>query len=85
MPLVVAFAEAGHQIVGFDQAADRVETLRAGHTHVEDVEDASLAPLLDRIEATNDGAALATCEAIVICVPTCRCQLPPPRSPISAS
>jgi UDP-N-acetyl-D-glucosamine dehydrogenase len=70
LPLAVAFAEAGHEVVGLDSDQRKVERLNAGASHVEDVADATLAPLLDRLRATADHADLASCEAIVICVPT---------------
>ena len=70
LPLAVAFAEAGDEVVGFDTDGRRVEGLNAGRSHVEDIPDATLAPLLERLRATTNQADLASCEAIVICVPT---------------
>ncbi len=70
LPLAVAFAEAGHEVVGLDTDPRKVEGLNAGRSHVEDVADASLAPLAERLRATGNQADLASCEAIVICVPT---------------
>jgi UDP-N-acetyl-D-glucosamine dehydrogenase len=70
LPLAVAFAEAGHEIVGLDTDPRKVEGLNAGQSHVEDVADSTLAPLGDRLRATANQADLASCEAIVICVPT---------------
>jgi UDP-N-acetyl-D-glucosamine dehydrogenase len=70
LPLAVAFAEAGHEVVGLDTDQRKVEGLNAGRSHVEDVADATLAPLAERLWATTNHADLASCEAIVICVPT---------------
>jgi len=70
LPLAVAFAEAGHEVVGLDTDQRKVEGLNAGASHVEDVPDDTLAPLRDRLRATANHADLASCEAIVICVPT---------------
>jgi UDP-N-acetyl-D-glucosamine dehydrogenase len=70
LPLAVAFAEAGDEVVGFDTDGRRVEGLNAGRSHVEDIPDATLAPLGKRLRATTNQADLASCEAIVICVPT---------------
>jgi UDP-N-acetyl-D-glucosamine dehydrogenase len=70
LPLAVAFAEAGHEVVGLDTDPRKVEGLNAGRSHVEDVADASIAPLSGRLRATGNQADLASCEAIVICVPT---------------
>jgi UDP-N-acetyl-D-glucosamine dehydrogenase len=70
LPLAVAFAEAGDEVVGFDTDPRKVEGLNAGRSHVEDIPDDSLSPLSDRLLATSNQADLASCEAIVICVPT---------------
>ncbi len=70
LPLAVAFADAGHEVIGLDTDPRKVEGLNAGRSHVEDVGDATLAPLGERLRATGNQADLASCEAIVICVPT---------------
>jgi UDP-N-acetyl-D-glucosamine dehydrogenase len=70
LPLAVAFAEAGHEVIGLDTDPRKVEGLNAGRSHVEDVGDAALTPLAERLRATGNQADLASCEAIVICVPT---------------
>ena len=70
LPLAVAFAEAGDEVVGLDTDPRKIEGLNAGRSHVEDISDAALAPLRERPWATANQADLASCEAIVICVPT---------------
>ena len=54
LPLAVAFAEAGHEVIGLDPDAAKVESLNAGRSYVEDVPDAALAPLGDRLRATSE-------------------------------
>ncbi|HEX2393504.1 MAG TPA: nucleotide sugar dehydrogenase [Solirubrobacterales bacterium] len=70
LPLAVAFAEVGHEVVGLDLDEDKVAALRVGRSYVEDVADSALAPLTERLEATADYSALGACDAVVICVPT---------------
>ena len=70
LPLAVAFAEAGHQVVGLDADATKVEALGRGESYIEDVPDAALAPLAERLRATAQYADLAACEAVIVCVPT---------------
>jgi UDP-N-acetyl-D-glucosamine dehydrogenase len=70
LPLAVAFAEAGHEIVGLDTDTRKVEALNEGRSYVEDVPDAALAPLRERLTATSRHADLAACDAVIICVPT---------------
>jgi len=70
LPLAVAFAEAGHEVVGLDTDPRKVEALNGGRSHIEDVPDSVLVPLGERLRATSNQADLASCEAIVICVPT---------------
>ena len=70
LPLAVGFAEAGHEVVGLDADVRKVVTLNEGRSYIEDIPDASLAPLGERLRATQEVADLASCEAVVICVPT---------------
>ncbi len=70
LPLAVAFAEAGHDVVGLDVDARKVEALRAGRSYVEDISSERLQKSLDRISATTRPAGLASADAVLICVPT---------------
>jgi len=70
LPLAVSFAEAGQEVVGVDTAPTRAAALNAGRSYVEDIPDAALTPLLDRLRASVDYADLGPCEAVVLCVPT---------------
>ena len=70
LPLAVAFAEAGCEVVGLDVDREKIEALNAGRSYIEDVPDSSLEPLADRLRATADYTELAACEAVILCVPT---------------
>ena len=70
LPLAVAFAEAGFQVIGIDIDARKVAALQRGESYVEDVADETLDALQGRIEATTDLSALARCDSVSICVPT---------------
>jgi UDP-N-acetyl-D-glucosamine dehydrogenase len=78
LPLAVAFAAEGHDVVAVDVDRRKIDALRGGESYIEDVSDASLAAVAGRIEATTRFAALARCEAVLICVPT---PLTPNREP----
>ena len=70
LPLAVAFAAQGRDVVAVDIDRRKVDALRAGRSYIEDVGDDVLAAVAPRIEATTQFADLARCEAILICVPT---------------
>jgi UDP-N-acetyl-D-glucosamine dehydrogenase len=72
LPLAVAFAEAGFQVLGVDVDVHKVKALNAGESYVEDVVEARLAPLVTsgRFRTSSDYAALADVDIISICVPT---------------
>ena len=70
LPLAVAFAEEGEDVVAMDVDVRKVEAIRAGSSYVEDIPDGRLAAVADRIRATTRPAALAHADAILICVPT---------------
>ena len=70
LPLAVAFAEAGEQVIAVDVDAAKVASVAAGESHVEDVASARLAAVAGLIEPTTDYAELARADSVVICVPT---------------
>ncbi len=70
LPLAVAFAEAGRDVVALDVDARKVVAVKRGSSYVEDIADERLQASLPRIEATTRAAALAHADAILICVPT---------------
>jgi UDP-N-acetyl-D-glucosamine dehydrogenase len=70
LPLAVAFADAGDEVVGVDVDVTKVASLNAGRSRIEDVPDELLAGLGGRFRATTDHGELSDCEAVLICVPT---------------
>ena len=70
LPLAVAFAAEGRDVIAVDIDRRKVDALRAGRSYIEDVGDDVLAGVAPRIEATTHFAELVRCEAILICVPT---------------
>jgi UDP-N-acetyl-D-glucosamine dehydrogenase len=72
LPLATAFAQAGKSVVCVEADAAKVAAINAGQSHVEDVPDSVLGPLVEAgaLRATADYAACAGAPAIVICLPT---------------
>ena len=70
LPLAVAFAEAGHEVVGYDVDEERLARLAGGESDIEDVGSQRLAALSELLTVSGDAADLGPCEAILICVPT---------------
>jgi UDP-N-acetyl-D-glucosamine dehydrogenase len=70
LPLAVAFAEAGEHVVGVDVDSGKVNGLRQGHSHIEDVPDDDLRANDGRMLFTTRFVELHECDAILICVPT---------------
>ncbi len=70
LPLAVAFAEAGVEVVGVDTDSERVERLRRSESDIEDIPSERLRALAPQFTASDEYRALAACDAIIICVPT---------------
>ncbi len=70
LPLAVAFGEAGHDVVGLDVDARKVNAIRTGESYIEDVPAERLRALGARLCATGRYADLSRCDAVVIAVPT---------------
>src|SRR3954447_19616841 len=70
LPLAVAYAEEGHDVVALDVDSRKVEAIREGRSYVEDIPSERLQAVAERIRPTTRPAALAGTEVIAICVPT---------------
>jgi UDP-N-acetyl-D-glucosamine dehydrogenase len=70
LPLAVAFAEAGEQVVAVDVDEAKVAAIEAGESYVEDISSERLRAVLPAIEATTIYAPLARTDAVLVCVPT---------------
>ena len=78
LPLVVAFAHAGEDVVAVDIDDAKITALKAGESYIEDISSAELQSVLPRIQPTTHFAPLARADAIIVCVPT---PLSPNREP----
>jgi UDP-N-acetyl-D-glucosamine dehydrogenase len=78
LPLAVAFAEEGHEIVAVDIDVRKIEALGRGESYIEDIDSERLRAVSARIEATTRPANLSRCDAVLVCVPT---PLTPNREP----
>jgi UDP-N-acetyl-D-glucosamine dehydrogenase len=70
LPLAVAFAREGCDVVAVDVDARKIDAIAAGDSYIEDVPSALLAEVAGRIHATTRYARLAKADAVLICVPT---------------
>jgi UDP-N-acetyl-D-glucosamine dehydrogenase len=70
LPLAVAFAEAGEQVIGVDVDRERVAALSRGSSPIEDISDETLQRVLGSCRFTTRAVELHEAEAILVCVPT---------------
>jgi UDP-N-acetyl-D-glucosamine dehydrogenase len=70
LPLALAFAEAGFDVVGIDLDVERVRAVRDGRSYLVDVPAERYANLAGNLTATDDYAAVEELDALTICVPT---------------
>nr|WP_290669489.1 nucleotide sugar dehydrogenase [Ardenticatena sp.] len=85
LPLALAFARAGFDVIGIDIDAERVALLQQGYSYIEDISDESLRALLRQpmlaghntltpthggFHATTRFDVLQDVQAAIICVPT---------------
>jgi len=70
LPLAVAFAEAGCDVIGIDVDPGKIAALRNGRSHIEDISDERLQASIERCEFTTRLVELHEVEAILVCVPT---------------
>jgi len=70
LPLAVAFGQAGHEVVCLDSDENKIKVLSEGRSYIEDVAETALSQLGDRLLPTLSFAELASCAAVILCVPT---------------
>jgi UDP-N-acetyl-D-glucosamine dehydrogenase len=70
LPLAVAFAEAGEQVIGVDIDETKIAAIEAGRSYVEDISSERLRASQSAIDASTHFSPLARAEAVLICVPT---------------
>jgi UDP-N-acetyl-D-glucosamine dehydrogenase len=72
LPLAMAIAEAGHEVIGFDLNQEVIKRLNSGLSHIEDVSDLTLKNLIAKSAyiASFDPRDFSDCEVAIIAVPT---------------
>lgn len=76
LPLALAFAGAGFEVVGIDVSTERVAAINRGESYVEDIPADVLSSYIvatngqQRFRATSDFDTLHQLDAVIICVPT---------------
>ena len=70
LPLAVAFAEVGHDIVAVDIDGRKIESLNRGQSYIEDITSERLQAVVSRLDGTTRAANLSRCDAVLVCVPT---------------
>jgi UDP-N-acetyl-D-glucosamine dehydrogenase len=70
LPLAVEFAEAGHDVLGVDTDQRKLTALAAGESYIEDVASERIGAAGERLRASARYADLASCDAVIIAVPT---------------
>lgn len=72
LPLATVFADAGFTVIGIDPVVEKVAMVNQGHSYILDIPTDHLKALVTagKLSATTDFSALATVDAVSICVPT---------------
>src|ERR671911_1056863 len=70
LPLAMAFAEAGFDVVGIDLNRERVENIGNKRSYLVDVPAERYDGVEGRLTATTDYSAVSALDALTICVPT---------------
>jgi UDP-N-acetyl-D-glucosamine dehydrogenase len=70
LPLAVAFAEEGCDVVAVDVDARKIEAIGAGESYIEDIPSERLRDVLERVHPSTRYEALGAVDAVLVCVPT---------------
>jgi len=80
LPLAIAFAERGFDVLGFDVDDAKIDAVAGGESYIKHLDGARLAKTVrgGKLKATADFLRLGEPDAILVCVPT---PLTPQREP----
>src|SRR3954452_5460820 len=70
LPLAVAFAEEGLEVIAVDVDPGKLTSIAAGESYIEDISSSRLRGVTALIRARTRYAKLTKADAIVVCVPT---------------
>jgi UDP-N-acetyl-D-glucosamine dehydrogenase len=70
LPLAVAFAREGCEVIAVDVDSRKVAALADGRSYIEDVAGEELLAVRDRLQASTRYAELARADAVLMCLPT---------------
>ncbi|WP_372778791.1 nucleotide sugar dehydrogenase [Litorivivens sp.] len=71
LPLVIRFAEAGFEVIGFDIDEAKIAAINEGRSYLNTVSNESITAATQRgFSATSDYARAKLLDALIICVPT---------------
>ena len=72
LPLAMASWQAGYPILGFDVDPAKIEGINGGKSPIGRIPDSRIAEMRasGRFSVTNDYTQMASCDVIIICVPT---------------
>jgi len=70
LPLALAFAETGFEVVGIDLSEERVAAVNERRSYLVDVPQERYEHITGGLRATTDYAAISELDALTICVPT---------------
>lgn len=72
LPLAVAFAEEGFNVIGYEVSQNKADALNRGESYIQDIPSEQLAKVVTagKLHATTDARELANADVVSICVPT---------------
>src|SRR3954467_1570359 len=72
LPLLNAFHQAGHRVIGFDIDIRKIQMLKKGENYLKHLGETLLRSMLSsgRFDATSEAARMGECDVLISCVPT---------------
>ena len=70
LPLLLRFAEAGFNVLGFDIDEKKVQNLNSGQSYIAHISSKCIADAQKKFVATSDFRRAREADVLIICVPT---------------
>ena len=70
LPLLLRYSEVGYNVIGFDIDPEKVEMLERAESFIQHIPSKRIARTRQNFSATTEFSNIASCDAVILCVPT---------------
>ena len=70
LPLLIRYCDVGYNVIGFDIDSEKIEMLERSESFIQHIPSERIAAARQNFSATTEFSKIASCDAVILCVPT---------------